>query len=95
VPRSRAIRVCASKHIHGSAEMGNAEPEARREEHAALPFGSSRATARAELALPAIPGSRRERVPPYCFCSCSSFSNFFTLGATTSRQYPCSGFFAK
>jgi hypothetical protein len=66
-------------------------PKARCQEHAALPFGSSRATARAT----GHTRIARECVPSYCFCSCSSFSNFFTLGATTSRQYPCSGFFAK
>jgi hypothetical protein len=29
------------------------------------------------------------------FSSCSNFSNFLTFGATTKRQYPWSGFFAK
>ena len=42
------------------------------------------------------PTGRAPTVPssPYR-CSCNSFSNFLTLGATTSRQYPWSGFFAK
>jgi len=37
-----------------------------------------------------LPRIARERVPTvvYCFCAPSIFSNFFTFGATTSRQYP-------
>jgi len=45
--------------------------------------------------VPTVPTLRKrvptpERVPTvvYCFCAPSIFSNFFTFGATTSRQYP-------